>query len=117
MNVGNRSNIEFLQDVQSLESFKKELVLRLEKEEKSFSIYYKYYPFPREIFSIFFKDLTEFLKTKKLFKKWKKYKLVISETHWISSAGELKEISGEKIFIECQLIDIRKDFLKVKIIL
>jgi hypothetical protein len=116
MNMGNRSLIEFLQDIQNLGDFKKEFIINIENEKKFLEVNYKFYPFPRDVFSIFFSDAQEFYKCQKRLKKWKMYELVISETHWITSNGELKSITGEKKFIKCQLIDIRRDFLKVKII-
>ena len=117
MNMSSGSLIEFLQDIQNLEGFKKEFLFELKEGKKFVSVYYKCFPFPREIFSVFFTEKEELLKYKGFLKKNGNYQLVISEVHWIPSGGELKPVTGEKRFIECQLIDIRKDFIKIKIIL
>jgi hypothetical protein len=117
MNMGNLSIIEFLQDIQNLDGFKKELFLDLGNEKKFLSVYYKFYPFPRDIFNIFFVKENELLDNEEYLKKGKKCQLAITVINWIQSGGELKASLGKKKFIDCQIIDVRKDFIKIKIIL
>ena len=117
MNTENGNLVEFLHDIEKLEGMKKKFILNLEDGEKSLSVYYKSYKFSREIFNVYFADNDNFSKYKEKFKKGSEYQLVITETDWKIVGGyELKPFPGEKKFIRCQIIDIRKNFFKIKIL-
>jgi hypothetical protein len=110
--------ISFLHNAIERESIKKELVLILDNQErKSLLVFYKTYNFPNEdIFNLYFTDENSFLKYRKYFKKGNKCIITLTELNFNISGGELKEFDGKKELIDSIIIDIRRNFLKLKII-
>ena len=114
MDLRGRTETEFLIDIQGLEDMKKEFILD-PGAEKYLPVSYKSYRHADGFF-IFNVYSSDFQKTRDDLKKWGKYELVITETNWRFSDGELKPSDGKKMFVKCQIIDIRKDFFQIKII-
>ena len=109
-----RTKTEFLIDIQDFKDMKKEFVLD-PKDEKYLPVSYKYNRHTDGFF-VFNVYSNDFQKNRARLEKQKTYKLVITEIQWNLSGIELKPSDGPKITIECQIIDIRKNFFEVKII-
>jgi hypothetical protein len=118
MNIEGRTLVEFLCDIQNLEGMQKEFLLKQGESRLFLPIYYKFYKDSGGIvvFNIYFVKDEDFLNNKRSLNKQSKYEIVITEIHWALTGGELKPLPGEKKFISCQIIDIRKDFFKAKLI-
>lgn len=113
----NQNEIEFLHEIEKIENLKKEFIIEEDSKNLYLPVFYRSHEFEEGVFNVSFTDNDNFLRYKDCLKKKKEYQLVITETHWAFSEGELKPFPGEKRIIKCQIIDIRGEkIFKIKIL-
>lgn len=109
--------IEFLHNVEKSLNLIRELSqnLKVGVPEKRFPVYYKSHQKFPEVFSVFFSNEKDFNIQKEFFLKEKMCHLIISQNTWKTIGGVMEPAPVVKVRIECLIIDIRKNFLLVKI--
>lgn len=106
----------FLHDIQGAKRDDLKIEIKLEEETFLPIIFHKDYQaqVDFDIFSLFLEE-QDIERNKDQLKEGRKIILAITEFFWQTSGGELKTFSGPKQFIEGISLDVRKNFIKVKI--
>ena len=100
---------ELLHGIEKKDDFKKELLLN----NKLYSIRYRSGKEDENVFSLYFSDENDFLEQKENITKGNASQVAITFPDCNYSGHEL-ELS-DKVGIQCTIIDIRSDFLKIKL--